>query len=136
MIDHDPAEEDVIHSSSDVVPAGALDGAPPPDAAGRYRVETELRRLRAELERQQQAMQVLTGRLRDAEREAAEASGAVVDAMTAQLAVWQDRAEAAEAELVAVRATKIYRAASPFMALYRVRRRIPELSRKVVNRLS
>lgn len=144
----DPAEDDVTIQPAVAQPPGDAVQPPgdavqppgdgpvqPPDAAATYRHETDLRRLRAELERQDEAMRRLTARLRDAEREAATVSGAVVEAVGAELAGWQQRALAAEAELAAVRATKVYRAASPFMAVYRVRRRLPELGRKVVARL-
>lgn len=105
------------------------------DAAARYRYESELRRLRTEIELGDDVARQLNARLRDAEREAAEAGGAVVEAMAAQLSTWQDRALAAEAELAAMRSTKVYRALSPAMSLYRVRRRVPELAGRLLRRL-
>jgi hypothetical protein len=105
------------------------------DAASRVRFESELRRLRREIELGDDALAQLNGRLRDAEREAATAGGAVVEAMASELAAWQDRARAAEAELAAVRASPLYKAASPVLTLYRVRRRLPELGRRLAQRL-
>lgn len=110
----------------------------PPDATGaaaRFRLESELRRLERELALEQDALRALSGRLREAEREAATAGGAVVDAMAAELTAWQDRARQAEAELAAIRGSALYRVAAPAMALYRVRRRLPGLARAVLRRL-
>ena len=104
--------------------------------ADRYRLETELRRLRTELELRDEAARQLNRRLRDAEREAAAAAGPVVEALTAQLSAWQDRALAAEAELATLRRTVLYRVAAPLLALYRVRARLPELARSAVGRLN
>ena len=54
--------------------------------------------------------------------------------MTAQLAAWQDRAQAAEAELAALRGSRLYRVASPLLATNRLRRRLPELVAKASRR--
>lgn len=105
------------------------------DAGQRYRYESELRRLRREIELRDETSGLLHERLRAAEREAAGAGGAVVDAMGRELEAWRDRATAAEAELAALRATVLYRLASPLLTLYRVRRRLPALARSVVRRL-
>lgn len=123
-----------VSNMSDPLPGGAAADAA--DAvATRFRLESERRRLERELGLQQEAMRGLSARLREAEREAATASGAVVDAMSAELTAWQDRARQAEAELAAIRGSALYRAAAPVMTLYRVRRRIPALARKVLHRL-
>ena len=105
------------------------------DAGARFRYESELRRLRTRIEIDETAMGQLTERLRQAEREAVESSGAVVEAMAAELRAWQDRAEQAESELAALRHTVLYRAAAPFLAVFRARRRIPSLVRSVARRL-
>ncbi len=128
---------DMPNQSSDTVADAPADAARSDglDAAARYRYESELRRLGREIELRDDATRALTGRLRDAEREAATAGGAVVAAMAAELSAWQDRAQAAEAELAAVRASKLYRAVSPLLLAYRLRRRLPELSRKAARRL-
>lgn len=128
------SEVSEVANRSDRLPGGPAAGVD--DAvATRFRLESEVRRLERELDLQQEAMRGLSARLRDAEREAATASGAVVDAMSAELTAWQDRARQAEAELAAIRGSALYRAAAPAMTLYRVRRRIPTLARKVLHRL-
>jgi len=107
----------------------------PLDAAERYRYESELRRLRTEVELRDRSLQQLSGRLRDAEREAASAGGPVVEAMAAELRSSQQRAGQAEAELAGIRASVLYKAAVPVLTLYRLRRRLPDLSRRLARRL-
>ncbi len=104
------------------------------DAAGRFRHESERRRQDRQLQLGEDTARQLNQRLRQAEREAAESAGAVVEAMTAQLAAWQDRAQAAEAELAALRGSRLYRVASPLLATNRLRRRLPELVAKASRR--
>lgn len=104
-------------------------------ASTRFATESELRRLRRELELRDEVTAALTRRLRQAEAEAAGAAGATVAAMQAELDAWRTRATTAEGELAAVRATKFYRAMAPLMTLYRVRRRLPAAAGRVLRRL-
>ena len=124
---------EVSEVPSQADPAGPA--GPASAAATRVRLETEVRRLQRELELERDAMRALTARLRDAEREAAQASGAIVAAMGAELAAWQDRARQAEAELAAIRTSRPYRLAAPALLLYRVRGRVPGAARRLLARL-
>ncbi len=117
------------------VPSPSGPAEPAQGAAARVRLESEVLRLQRELELERDAMRALTARLRDAEREAAQASGATVVAMGAELAAWQDRARQAEAELTAIRTSRPYRLAAPALLLYRVRGRVPGVARRLLARL-
>jgi chromosome segregation ATPase len=106
-----------------------------PNAEERLRLEQEVRRLQHDLALHEAALRDLAGRLQEAEREAHDGTSRVVDAVRAELSSWQDRCHAAEAELAALRGSKVERVVAPVRELWRLGRKAPIAARKLSRRL-
>jgi hypothetical protein len=104
-------------------------------AEERLRLEQEVRRLANELALRDRELRALAARLQEAEREAHEGTSRVVDAVRAELASWQDRCHLAEAELTALRGSKVERVVAPIRELWRLGRKAPIAARKLSRRL-
>jgi chromosome segregation ATPase len=104
-------------------------------AEERLRLEQEVRRLAGELAVRDDALRDLAARLQEAEREAHAGTSRVVDAVRAELASWQDRCAAVEAELAELRGSKVERLVAPVRELWRLGRKAPLAARKLSQRL-
>lgn len=104
-------------------------------APERLDYEVELRRLRHELDARDQAVRDLAARLQEAEREAHTATSKVTAAIQAEMESWQDRCHRAEAELEALRQSRVERLAQPVREAIQLGRKAPLAARKLSRRL-